>query len=98
MKESEKRYKYLDLARGLKKLWNMKVTVIPMVIGALGTATKGLLKGLEELEIIGRRLVVTPLQLSGVKNSQRSKIIIIIIIMPGIKDLYVDDTRKCRYQ
>ena len=26
-KESEKKYKYLDLARGLKKLWNMKVTV-----------------------------------------------------------------------
>ena len=32
----------------------MKVTIVPIVIGALGTITKGLLKGLEELEI-GRR-------------------------------------------
>ena len=40
LKENEKIDKYLDLARELKKLWNMKVTVIPIVIGALGTLTK----------------------------------------------------------
>ena len=40
LKESEKKDKYLDLARELKKLWNMKVTIVPIVIGALGTATK----------------------------------------------------------
>ena len=34
-----------------KKLWNMKVTVIPIVIGAFGTVTKGLLKGLDDLEV-----------------------------------------------
>ena len=54
MKESEKKDKYLDLARELKKLWNMKVTVIPIVINALVTVTKGLIKGLEDLEISGR--------------------------------------------
>ena len=32
----------------------MKVTIVPIVIGALGTVTKGLLKGLEDLEIGGR--------------------------------------------
>ena len=32
----------------------MKVTVIPIVIGAFGTVTKGLLKGLEDLEVGGR--------------------------------------------
>ena len=31
LKESEKRDKYLDLARELKKLCNMKVTVVPIV-------------------------------------------------------------------
>ena len=31
----------------------MKVTIIPIVIGAFGTVTKGLLKGLEDLEIGG---------------------------------------------
>ena len=42
LKENEKKDKYLDLARELKKLWNMKVTIVPIVIGALGTITKGL--------------------------------------------------------
>ena len=46
--------KYLDLARELKKLWNMQVTIIPIVIGAFGTVTKGLLKWLEDLEVGGR--------------------------------------------
>ena len=45
---------YLDLARKLKKLWNMKVVIVPIVIGALGTITKGLLKGLGDLEVGGR--------------------------------------------
>ena len=51
LKECEKRDKYLDLARELKKLWNMTVTIIPIVIGAFGTVSKGLLKGLEDLEV-----------------------------------------------
>ena len=54
LKEFEKRDKYLDFARELKKLWNMRVTIIPIVIGAFGTVTKGLLKGLEDLEVGGR--------------------------------------------
>ena len=32
----------------------MKVTIVSIVIGALGTLTKGLLKGLEDLEVDGR--------------------------------------------
>ena len=51
MKECEKKDKYLNLARELKKLWNMQVTIIPIVIGAFGTVTNGLLKGLEDLEV-----------------------------------------------
>ena len=49
LKEYEKKDKYLNLAR------NMQVTIIPIVIGAFGTVTKGLLKGLEDLEV-GRRV------------------------------------------
>ena len=33
----------------------MKVTIVSIVIGAFGTITKGLLKGLEDLEV-GRRV------------------------------------------
>ena len=47
LNEREKKDKYLDLARELKKLWIMKVTIASIVIGAFGTITKGLLKGLE---------------------------------------------------
>ena len=54
LKENEWKDKYLDLARELKKLRNMKVTIIPIVIGALSTVTEGLLKGLEDLGIRGR--------------------------------------------
>ena len=54
LKESKKKDKYMDLARELKKLWNKKVTIIPILIGALGTFTKGLVQGLEDLEITGR--------------------------------------------
>ena len=32
----------------------MKVTIIPIVIGACGTVIKGLFKGLEDLEVRGR--------------------------------------------
>ena len=32
----------------------MKVTIVPIMIGAFGTVTKGLLKGLEDLEVGGR--------------------------------------------
>ena len=32
----------------------MKETIVPIVIGAFGTITKGLLKGLEDLEVGGR--------------------------------------------
>ena len=54
LKENEKTDEYLDLTWELKKLWNMKVTVIPIVICNLGTETKGLVKELEDLEMRGR--------------------------------------------
>ena len=53
-KECKKRDKCLDLAKELKKLWNMNVTIIPIVIGAFGTITKELLMGPEDLEVGGR--------------------------------------------
>ena len=54
LKEGRKGDRYLNFARVLKKIWNKNVTVIPFVIGALGTVTKGLVQGLDDLEIRGR--------------------------------------------
>ena len=45
MKECEKKDKYFHLVRELKKIWNMKVKIVTIAIGAFGTVTKGLLKG-----------------------------------------------------
>ena len=55
LKENKERNKYLNLARELKQLWNMKVTVVPMVIGALST---GLIQRLEDLEIRERVAII----------------------------------------
>ena len=68
LKESENKDKYLDLAREMCKLWNIKVTVIPILIGALGTVTKGLVKGLENLEIRER---VETIQITALLRSAR---------------------------
>ena len=58
----------IDLARELKTLWNIKVTIVPIVIVAFGTITKGLLKGLEELEV-GKR--VETIQMTALVRTAR---------------------------
>ena len=41
-------------------MWNMKVTVISIVIGTLGTMTRDVGRGLEKLEIGGRiEIIIT---------------------------------------
>jgi len=47
-KEQEKMDRYQDLARELKRLWKVETKVIPIVVGALGTVTKGLEKNLKK--------------------------------------------------
>ena len=68
LKESEKMDKYLDLARELKKLQNMKVTVILFVVGALGTVPRGLEKRLGAPEI--RRRIKTIQKTTMLKSAR----------------------------
>ena len=68
LKKCEKKDKYIDLASELKKLWNMKVTIVPIVIGAFGTITKRLLKGLADLEV-GER--VETIQMTALLRTAR---------------------------
>ena len=49
IKENKNLLKFVDLVRELEKLWNIKVTVIPIVVGTLQTVYKGLEKRLGEL-------------------------------------------------
>ena len=68
LKEGERVDKYLDLAREQKKLGDMKVTVIPIVIGTLGTIPKRLVKLVEDLEI---RVKVKNIQTTALLRSTR---------------------------
>ena len=51
----------------------MKVSIIAIVIGAFGTVTKVLLKGLEDLEVVGRveTIQTTALLING-QNTEKS--------------------------
>ena len=50
----------------------MKVKIIPIVIGAFGTVTKGLLKGLEDLEVGSRVLTIrTKALLENGQNTEK---------------------------
>ena len=52
--ESKAKNKNLNFVGEVKELWNIRVMVIPKVVYALGTVSKGLEKRLQELEIRGR--------------------------------------------
>ena len=80
LNENEKKDKYIDLARERKKQLNMKVVVIPVVIGTLDTVTKRLVHRLEDLEI---RLRVATMQTTASLKSAR----ILIRVLETWRDL-----------
>ena len=51
-----------------KKMWNMEVTIAPLVISVLGTVTKVMVDGLGDMEIRGR---VETVQTSALLRSAR---------------------------
>ena len=67
----------------------MKVTIVPIVIGAFGTITKGLLKGLEDLEVGGREETI---QMTALLI--KARIIIIIIIRNNYFKTKIDKTQQ----
>ena len=71
IKENEKRDKYLDLAKEMRKLCNMKMTVILIEIGDLGIIPKRLERGLEESEI-GRRIKIIQTTVKIDQNTDKS--------------------------
>jgi 3-deoxy-D-manno-octulosonic acid (KDO) 8-phosphate synthase len=45
-KEGEKKLKYKSLCIEMQRMWNLKCTIIPVIIGATGIVTKNLRKNL----------------------------------------------------
>ena len=46
-KEAEKKLKYKSLCIEMQRMWNLKCTIIPIIIGATGIVTRSLRKNLE---------------------------------------------------
>ena len=46
-KEAEKKLKYKGLCIEIQRMWNLKCTIIPVIIGATGIVTRNLRKNLE---------------------------------------------------
>ena len=67
-KKMEKIEKYLNLVRELKKLSNMNVTMVLLVVGALDTSTQALGK---RLKIISLETKITELQKSVLIHTSR---------------------------
>ena len=54
-KEAEKKLKYKSLCVEIKRMWNLKCTIIPVITGATGIVTRSLRKNLEAVP--GRRSI-----------------------------------------
>jgi hypothetical protein len=48
-KEAEKKLKYKSLCIEIQRMWNLKCTIIPIIIGATGIVTRSLRKNLETI-------------------------------------------------
>ena len=46
-KEAEKKLKYKSLGIEIQRMWNLKCTIIPIIIGATGIVARSLRKNLE---------------------------------------------------
>jgi hypothetical protein len=47
-KEAEKKFKYKRLSIEIQRMWNLKCTIIPVIIGATRIITRSLRKNLED--------------------------------------------------
>ena len=47
IKEAEKNLKYKSLCIEIQRMWNLKCTIVPVIIGATGIVTRSLRKNLE---------------------------------------------------
>ena len=70
-KEKDKIEKYQDLEKELKKIWNVKVKIIPLVVGSLGAITKQFGNRLKQIDITAGRAQVQKTVLLGADRISR---------------------------
>ncbi len=96
----EKIDEYLDLARELKNMWNVKVTEITIVLGLFGAVLKCLEKKPEELEIRWRiETIQARVLLRSSYNTEESPADLwrhAIILIPGKKHQVILVWKSCK--
>jgi hypothetical protein len=65
-KGSGKKLKYKNLCREIQRMWNLKCTIIPVIAGATGIATRSLRKNLEAVP--GKHSIVS-LQKTAIRST-----------------------------
>ena len=70
-KEKEKIEKYQELGRELQKIWNVKVKIIPLVVGSLGAIPKQFGNTLKQIGIAVRTAQVQKTVLLGMARILR---------------------------
>jgi len=58
-KDAEKKLKYKSLCIEIQRMWNLKCTIVPVIIGAAGIVTRSLRKN---LETVPRKLPIDSIQ------------------------------------
>jgi hypothetical protein len=69
-KEAEKKLKYKSLCIEIQQMWNLKCTIIPVIIGATGIVTRSLRRNLEAVP--GKHSIVS-LQKTAVLGTSHIK-------------------------
>ena len=85
-KEAEKVEKYQNLARELRRMWEEKIKVIPIVLDALGTV---LLRLKGNLKDIGVDTSVTLIQMSALLGSARILRKVLEMLRTGKRNILV---------
>ena len=63
--EKDKIEEYQDLGRELQKIWNLKMKIIPLVVGSLGAISKQFVNRLKQIGITARIAQVQKTDLLG---------------------------------
>ena len=82
--EKDKIGKYQDLGRELQKIWNVKVKIIPLVVGSLGAIPTQFGNRLKQIGITGGTAQVQKIVLLGTARILRKvlEILRLLVVAP----------------
>ena len=88
-KEAEKKYKYKDLTIETQRMWNVKTTVIPVIIGTKSTLSKSFRKYVDNIPA-HHELRKTTIKIAVFRSSRPS-------LCPGMLSTYFLKERHCTH-